>query len=69
MEEKKQSVEVFYGGEGFFTRAPQFKVNIRGSGNGRKASRNHTLRPGPGSFGSKLMDLDGLKVRNFQPKI
>ena len=34
-----------------------------------KASQNQSLRLGPASFGSKLMDLDGLKVSNFQLKI
>ena len=38
-------------------------------GDGPKASQNYPLRLGPGSFGSKLMDLDGLKVSNFQLKI
>ena len=49
--------------------APQLKINFHGSGDGGKASQNDPLRLGPGSFGSKLVDLDGLKVSNFQPKI
>ena len=53
--------------DGMCNRAPQLKINIHGSGDGRKASQNYPLRLGPGSFGSKLMDLDGLKVSNFQP--
>ena len=51
------------------TRAPQIQITFHGSGDGRKASQNYPLRLGPGSFGSKLMDLDGLKVSNFQLKI
>ena len=52
-----------------FNRAPQLKMDFHWSGDGRKTSQNYLLRGGPGSFGSKLMDLDGLKVSNFQPKI
>ena len=44
------------------TRVPQLKMNFHWSGDGRKASQNYPLRLGPRSFGSKLMDLDGLKV-------
>ena len=51
------------------SRVPQLKMDFHGSGDGSKASQNYPLRLGPGSFGSKLMDLDGLKVSNFQPKI
>ena len=50
-------------------RAPQLKINFHGSGDGGKASQNDPLRLGPGSFGSKLMDHDGLKVSHFQLKI
>ena len=55
--------------EGMGVRAPQLKMDFQGSGDGSKASQNYPLRLGPGSFGSKLMDLDGLKVSNFQLKI
>ena len=50
-------------------RAPQFQKNFLGSGDGHKTSQNYPLRLWSGSFGSKLMDLDGLKVSNFQLKI
>ena len=50
-------------------RAPQFKKVSLGSEVGSKTDQNKPLRLGLRSFASKLMDLDGLKVSNFQPKI
>ena len=51
------------------SRAPQFKKVSLGSEVGSKTDQNKPLRLGLRSFASKLMDLDGLKVSNFQPKI
>ena len=50
-------------------RAPQLEKDFHGNGDGGKTSQNDPLRLGPRSFGSKLMDLDGLKVSHFQLKI
>ena len=50
-------------------RAPQFKKVSLGNEVGSKTDQNKPLRLGLRSFASKLMDLDGLKVSNFQPKI
>ena len=52
-----------------YSRAPQFKKVSLGSEVGSKTDQNKPLRLGLRSFASKLMDLDGLKVSNFQPKI
>ena len=46
-------------------RAPQLENDFQGNGDGGKTSQNDPLRLGPGTFGSKLMDLDGLKVSHF----
>ena len=54
---------------GKYIRAPQFKKVSLGSEVGSKTDQNKPLRLGLRSFASKLMDLDGLKVSNFQPKI
>ena len=51
------------------SRAPQLENDFHGNGDGGKTSQNDPLRLGPRSFGSKLMDHDGLKVSNFQLKI
>ena len=53
----------------FHNRAPQFKKVSLGSEVGSKTDQNKPFRLGLRSFASKLMDLDGLKVSNFQPKI
>ena len=50
-------------------RAPQFKKVSLGNEVGSKTDQNKPFRLGLRSFASKLMDLDGLKVSNFQPKI
>ena len=50
-------------------RAPQLHKYFHGNGDGAKASQNDPLRLGPRSFGSKLLDLDGLKVKIFQSTI
>ena len=52
-----------------FNRAPQFKKVSLGSEVGSKTDQNKPFRLGLRSFASKLMDLDGLQVSNFQPKI
>ena len=51
------------------SRAPQLENDFHRNGDGGKTSQNDPLRLGPRSFGSKLMDQDGLKVSNFQLKI
>ena len=51
------------------SRAPQLENDFHGNGDGGKISQNDPLRLGPRSFGSKLMDHDGLKVSHFQLKI
>ena len=51
------------------SRAPQLQIDFHGNGDGGKTSQNNPLRLGPRSFGSKLMDHDGLKVSHFQLKI
>ena len=48
------------------SRAPQLENDFHGNGDGGKTSQNDLLRLGPRSFGSKLMDHDGLKVSHFQ---
>ena len=50
----------------YYIRAPQLENDFHGNGDGGKTSQNDPLRLGPRSFGSKLMDLDGLKVSHFQ---
>ena len=54
---------------GLWSRAPQLENDFHGNGDGGKTSQNDPLRLGPRSFGSKLMDHDGLKVSHFQRKI
>ena len=51
------------------SRAPQLENYFHGDGDGDRTSKDDPLRLGPRSFGSKLMDHDGLKVSNFQLKI
>jgi len=46
-------------------RAPQLENDFHGNGDVGKTSQNDPLRLGSRSFGSKLMDLDGLKVSHF----
>ena len=50
-------------------RAPQLENDFDGNGDGGNSGQNDPLRLGPMSFGSKLMDHDGLKVSHFQLKI
>ena len=50
-------------------RAPQLENDFLGNQDGGKTSQNDPQRLGPRSFGSKLMDLNGLKVSHFQLKI
>ena len=52
-----------------YSRATQLENDFHGNGDGGKTSQNDPLRLGPRSFGSKLMDHDGLKVSHFQLKI
>ena len=55
--------------QGLLSMAPQLQIDFHGNGDGGKTSQNDPLKLGPRSFGSKLMDHNGLKVSNFQLKI
>ena len=64
---KKAKVTLVY--SDMSIRALQLKTDFEGKGHGGIACQNDPPRLGPRSFGSKLMDLHGLKVSNFQLQI